>query len=96
MSPEPSGRKLTSSQIVDAKISIWALAFFVIVLALYLPGCVSAPVSLPISPAKACAALDLPAVPQKVYLKIDGDKIDADENGELLLRGYVRARYLLR
>lgn len=89
-------RELTPSEIRNAKISIWALVAFILILALYLPGCVSAPVSIPPLPAQSCPKLDMPPVPQKVSLKIDGDKLEADEGGDMLLRGYVRARGLLR
>ena len=66
---------------------------------LLLTGCVNAPVApnlkLP-EPVKECPRLSMPPVPQKVYLQIDGDKLMYDDGGELLLRGYVRARSLLR
>lgn len=45
---------------------------------------------------KACRSIALPPVPQKVKLIIDGDKIESDQGGEQLLRGYVAARYLFR
>lgn len=67
--------------------------------ALSLVGCVNAPVAPNLKipePAAACPKLNMPPVPQKVYLQIDGDKILSDDGGEMLLRGYVRARYLLR
>lgn len=87
---------LTPEDIRNAKISFWALLAFILLLTLYLPGCVSAPVTLPPLPAKSCPKLVMPSIPQKVYLKIDGDKIEADDGGDMLFRGYVRARYLLR
>ena len=60
-------------------------------------GCVSAPVAPNLKlPEASCPKLDLPPVPQKATLQIEGDKLFADEGGELLLRGYVRSRYLLR
>lgn len=90
-------RELTPSDLLNAKISMWALAAFIIILALYLPGCVSAPIAPNLKlPEQSCSKLDMPAVPQKVFLKIDGDKIEADDGGDMLFRGYVRARYLLR
>jgi hypothetical protein len=89
-------RELTPSDIRNAKISVWALAAFILILALYLPGCVSAPVNLPPPPAASCPKLSMPPVPQKVSLRIDGDKLEADDGGDMLLRGYVRARSLLR
>lgn len=102
MFPEPNhsddewDRELTPAEICNAKISIWALAAFIMVLALYLPGCVSAPVNIPPIPAEPCPKLSMPPVPQTVNLKIDGDKVEADDGGDMLLRGYVRARGLLR
>lgn len=92
--PEESlERELTPSDIRNAKISMWALAAFILILALYLPGCVSAPVTIP---ADSCPKLSMPPVPQQANLKIDGDKVEADDGGDMLLRGYVRARGLLR
>lgn len=89
-------RELTPSDIRNANISMWALAAFILILALYLPGCVSAPVNLPQIPADSCPKLSMPPVPQQANLKIDGDKVEADDGGDMLLRGYVRARGLLR
>lgn len=66
---------------------------------LFMTGCVNAPVApnlkIP-NQAKECPRLFMPPVPQVVYLKIDGDKIEADDGGDMLLRGYVRSRYLLK
>ena len=53
-----------------------------------LASCVSAPVDLKL-PEKKCEHMFMPPVPKKATLIIDGDKISADEGGELLLRGYV-------
>jgi hypothetical protein len=47
-------------------------------------------------PEQSCARLDMPAIPQDVSIEIHGDKVTADEGGKVLLRGYVRARELLR
>jgi hypothetical protein len=55
----------------------------------FLSGCVSAPIQIP---QKECKHIDLPPVPQKVYLSIEGDKVMSDKGGDLLLRGYVSAR----
>ena len=65
---------------------------------LFLVGCVSAPVApnLKLPEQKACASLALPPVPDHVKLIIDGDKVDADEGGEKLLRGYVASRHLFQ
>jgi hypothetical protein len=66
---------------------------------LLLSACVSAPIApnlkLP-EPAKECPKLALPSVPNEVHLTIKGDQIEADAGGALLLRGYVRARSLLK
>jgi len=40
--------------------------------------------------------LEMPPVPNKVNLVIDGDNIESDEGGEILLRNYVAARILLK
>lgn len=54
-----------------------------------LSGCISAPIQIP---QKECRRVDLPPIPQKVYLDIQGDKVLSDAGGQLLLRGYVAAR----
>ena len=54
-----------------------------------LSGCISAPIQIP---QKDCKRVDLPPIPQKVFLQIEGDKILSDDGGSLLLRGYVAAR----
>lgn len=91
-------RELTPTDIRNAKVSIWALAAFILILALYLPGCVSAPVApnLKFPEQKACRSVALAPVPQKVTLIIDGDKIESDQGGEQLLRGYVASRYVFQ
>lgn len=103
MFPEPGDndewdRVLTPAEITNAKISMWALAAFVLILALYLPGCVSAPVApnLKFPEQKACRSVALLPVPEKVTLIIDGSKIEADQGGEQLLRGYVASRYVFQ
>lgn len=64
-----------------------------------LTGCINAPVApnlkLP-ELKKECPTLVMPAVPQKVLLQIEGDKILSDDGGDMILRGYVRSRSLLR
>lgn len=87
-SDEPLGTKWLRRIIVVVLALIFALLQF---------GCVSAPVAPNLKlPEASCPKLDLPPVPQKATLQIEGDKLFADEGGELLLRGYVRSRYLLR
>ena len=71
-----------------AILLVWASLFAI--------GCVSVAPDLKI-PEKTCPRLALPPVPAKVNLSIDGDRIlAADPGGETVLRGYVRARQLLR
>lgn len=62
-----------------------------------LAGCVSAPVAPNLKlPDKECKQLLMPPVQQKVYIKIDGNKVEADEGGYQLLRFYVAARSTLK
>ena len=49
-----------------------------------------------LKPPVQCRKLDLPMVPPDVVLDIKGDKITANEGGEIILRGYVRCRSLYR
>lgn len=87
---------LTAKEIRDAKIRLWfflTLAFFI---CFFIAGCVSAPVTLPTPTVESCPKLSMPPIPQKVDLHINGDKMVADDGGDILLRGYVRARELLR
>lgn len=49
-----------------------------------------------LNPPVQCRKLDLPMVPPDVVLDIKGDKITANEGGEIILRGYVRCRSLYR
>lgn len=65
-------------------------------LCLLVSGCVQAPIAPNLKlPEQTCAKLDMPAIPQSVHLAIEGDKVTADDGGDTLLRGYVRARQLL-
>jgi hypothetical protein len=73
--------------------------FFVITLFglfLLLTGCVKVQPEIKPQLGSSCPKLNMPAVPQKMKLGIDGEKIDADPEGEEFLRQYVRARQLLR
>ena len=65
---------------------------------IFITGCVSAPIAPNLKiPEKTCPRLELPPVPEKVNLSIDGDRIlIADPGGETVLRGFVQARDLLR
>jgi len=69
-----------------------------LVLLFLVTGCVSAPVApnLKFPEQKACRTVALPPVPDQVRLIIDGDKVDADQGGEQLLRGYVASRYVFK
>jgi hypothetical protein len=49
-----------------------------------------------LKPPVTCRKLDIPPVPDKVRLKIDGDKIEADKGGETVLRGFVACRSLYK
>lgn len=68
------------------------------VVALVVTGCAPVQVApnLKFPEAKACPKLVMPPIPDDVLLDIKGDKVTANSGGDLLLRGYVRARSLLR
>lgn len=59
----------------------------VIIMFLMLNGCTSP---------KPCARLIMPPIDNDVVLIIKGDKITANDGGDTILRGYVRARQLLK
>jgi hypothetical protein len=65
-------------------ILLWAVA---ILLFVSLNGCASP---------QPCARLIMPPVSNDVVLIIKGDKITANDGGDTMLRGYVRARQLLK
>lgn len=44
----------------------------------------------------SCPKVDMPSIPKQVFLKIEGNDVEADAGGELLLRAYVRARKALK
>lgn len=106
MFPEPGPedyveRELSPAEVLNAKISLIALVALMLILSLFLTGCINAPVApnlkLPEAPpVKECPRLKMPAVPDQVHLVIEGDMIEADEGGDTLLRGYVRARSVLK
>lgn len=72
--------------------SFFGLLSMVFIIILYFTGCVHAPVNIPGS----CPKLKMPPIPQQVNLHINGDLIEADDGGKLLLQGYSRSRALLR
>ena len=77
-------------------VLFWIIAF---VLFVSLNGCISAPIAPNLKipePAKECPRLIMPAIPEHVFLKIEGDKVFSDDGGDTMLRGYVRARQLLQ
>lgn len=59
----------------------------VIIMFLMLNGCASP---------QSCPRLIMPPVNNDVVLIIKGDKITANDGGDTMLRGYVRARQLLK
>lgn len=80
---------------------IFGLLFWVIVFVLFvsLNGCVPTTIAPNLKipePAKECPRLSMPPIPEHVFLKIEGDKVFSDDGGDTVLRGYVRARTLLR
>ena len=90
-------QELTPADIRNAKISLLAVIALLLILSLNFTGCVSAPVAPNLKfPGSECPKLEMPAVPEQVHLSIEGDKIESDAGGDLVLRGYVRARALLK
>ena len=59
----------------------------VIIMFLMLNGCASP---------QSCPRLIMPPINNDVVLIIKGDKITANDGGDTILRGYVRARQLLK
>ena len=59
----------------------------VIIMFLMLNGCASP---------QQCPRLIMPPINNDVVLIIKGDKITANDGGDTMLRGYVRARQLLK
>jgi|GEM_PF-3219059 len=96
MFPEPERDPV--KQVLLIGIFFWIAVFFLFAL---LNGCISAPVApglkLPEAPAKECPRLVMPPIPEDVELDIKGDKINKiNGGGDVLLRGYSRARQLLQ
>jgi hypothetical protein len=65
-------------------VFLWVAA---IIMFLMLNGCASQ---------ESCPRLIMPPVNNDVVLIIKGDKITANDGGDTILRGYVRARQLLK
>lgn len=82
---------------VGACVLITLLALFG-----FLSGCAQTKVdkvldiSLGQKPATSCPKLVMPPVGTDCLLDIQGDKVTANDCGDTLLRGYVRARTLLK
>ena len=94
MFPEPD--KDPAREVFLFGLLFWVIAFILFV---SLNGCISAPIAPNLKipePAKECPRLIMPAIPEHVFLKIEGDKVFSDDGGDTVLRGYVRARTLLR
>jgi len=69
----------------------------VVTISFFLTSCVSAPIAPNLKlPEKEFKQLMMPPVADQVYLKIDGNKVEADEHGYQLLRFYVAARSMLK
>jgi hypothetical protein len=68
------------------------------VLALLMHGCAPVQIApnLKLPEAKACPTLVMPPIGTDCLLDIQGDKVTANDCGDTLLRGYVRARSLLK
>lgn len=77
-----------------------AMGLFLLCLAvaIFTQGCANTHVDkiVDISPPQSCPKLDMPPIGEDCLLDIRGDKVTANDCGETLLRGYVRARQLLR
>lgn len=101
MSDDPDG-------MLKQTIIIRTLFWLAVLSLVFLPACtptVEHQVTVPLAdkivdkiaalpPPVTCRKLDLPPVPDQVNLKIDGNKIDADEGGSTVLRGYVACKRL--
>ena len=75
---------------------MWAIVIFIL-----LQGCVQAPIApnlkIPDMTSKSCPKLTMPAIPEDVELDIKGDRINKiNAGGDVILRGYARARQLLQ
>ena len=96
MFPEPEDDEIVRSAFLFG-VFLWVAVLTMLAL---LNGCVSAPVApnlkFPEAPAKECPRLVMPPIPDHVFLKVEGDKVFSDDGGDVLLRGYSRARQLLR
>ena len=98
-------RRTDTGELLHA-ILLMLLGIFFFIVVFCVPGCVSAPIApnlkwpepkeCPKVEVPSCPKVAMPAIPSKVYLKIDGNKVEADAGGELLLRAYVAARQTMK
>ena len=74
---------------------LFLACFFI---ALVVSGCAPVQVApnLKLPESKACPTLVMPPIGTDCLLDIHGDKVTANDCGDTLLRGYVRARSLLK
>ena len=81
-----------------AEVVGYMLFLACLVVALVVSGCAPVQVApnLKLPEAKACPTLVMPPIGTDCLLDIQGDKVTANDCGDTLLRGYVRARSLLR
>jgi hypothetical protein len=72
------------------------LACFIV--AVVVTGCAPVQIApnLKLPATKACPTLVMPPIGTDCLLDIQGDKVTANDCGDTLLRGYVRARSLLK
>ena len=84
----------------DATAEIMGYLLFLVcfVVALVVTACAPVQVApnLKLPEAKACPTLVMPPIGTDCLLDIQGDKVTANDCGDTLLRGYVRARSLLK
>lgn len=82
----------------EDSVTAAAICFAGFFTVLLVAGCTNklADIHLPEQKAQTCPKLVLPPVPEDVVLDIRGDKIISNAGGDVILRGYVQARSLLR
>ena len=79
-----------------------AISLFMVCLAvaIFTQGCTRVDkvvdISMDKNPTQECPKLVMPPIPDDVLLDIKGDSVTANAGGDLLLRGYSRARTLLK
>jgi hypothetical protein len=82
------------------EVMCYMLFIVAVVVMLVLHGCTKVDkvvdISLPQKPAQSCPKLVMPPIAEDCYLDIKGDTVVSNDCGDTLLRGYARARSLLR